>query len=198
MEQFITQPITLIMYAINVLVLWTGAWVGLTAADIDLAPPLPISHRSAWTHGPVFPFALSLATITVGHPLLTWFALGFLPSFALHLAYDMFPRRWVSISKISLMPIPIRLPGWMSFIYLWFSAVIAIACTLLVITQTAQLVWAGAALLFYGFKYVQKESGTWPWPFSLFFPGAAGDFPPLLMFGGATVAGLALILVIGA
>ena len=28
-----------------------GGVLGMTFADIDLAPPLPIRHRSAWTHG---------------------------------------------------------------------------------------------------------------------------------------------------
>jgi hypothetical protein len=33
-----------------------GFIIGLTFADIDLAPPLPLRHRSVWTHSPIIPF----------------------------------------------------------------------------------------------------------------------------------------------
>jgi hypothetical protein len=80
-----------------------GFIIGLTFADIDLAPPLPLRHRSVWTHSPIIPFGLSLL---VGvHPLAPWFLFGFLPAYMVHLIMDCFPKRWYGASKINLYPI---------------------------------------------------------------------------------------------
>lgn len=79
-----------------------GGVIGLTLADIDLAPPLPVSHRSFWTHSPAIPAALWWWLVNQNtDERLLWLALGFLPGFALHLAYDMFPKRWRGSARIS-------------------------------------------------------------------------------------------------
>ena len=93
-----------------------GLTLGATFPDIDLAPPLPLKHRSAWTHGPFIAVALSWAI--AWHPLLFWFALGATPALCLHLFKDMFPHKWHGGALIKLYPLPITLPAMLSFIYL--------------------------------------------------------------------------------
>ena len=116
--QYLTElaqnPIVQIL--INVFFVFLGVTIGGTFADIDLAPPLPISHRSFWTHGLLVP--LALAWVMDYHPLVFWFALGFLPAYAIHLAHDMFPKRWHGGAKIKLFPIPLTLPALFSFLWL--------------------------------------------------------------------------------
>ena len=105
-----------------------GAVLGLSFADIDLAPPLPIKHRSAWTHG--LPIPLALVWLANTYPAAWSFAGAFLVTYALHLLCDMFPRRWKGSALINLYPVPGSLPALLSFAYLlagvvasvWFSA----------------------------------------------------------------------------
>jgi hypothetical protein len=99
------------------LVFWAivGGVVGLTAADIDLAPPLPLKHRSAWTHGPVVPV---LAWLLVRSYPSTWpFAAAFLFTYSLYLLFDMFPNSWRGSALINLYPIKLSLPPLLSFLY---------------------------------------------------------------------------------
>ena len=96
--------------------LFFGAVIGGTFADIDLAPPLPIKHRSAWTHGPLIPFGILY--LVNFYPPAWWFAVGFLPAFAVHLVFDMFPKKWHGGAKIKLFPIPGTLPALFSFLFL--------------------------------------------------------------------------------
>jgi len=104
-----------------------GLSMGATMADIDLAPPLPVRHRSAWTHGPIFPaLAWGIAYL---YPGATAFAIGFSVAFALHLVKDMFPKRWHGGAKISWYPLGgWRMNGVLSFAFLALSA--GISCWL--------------------------------------------------------------------
>ena len=147
-------------YLYALVLLWLGASLGLTFADIDLAPPLPLSHRSAWTHGVFIP--LALLYISQGNPWARAFSLGFLPLYALHLAYDMFPRAWQSIACISLYPIPGRLPGWLSFLYLWVGLGAALWAWLALAPLWLEVGLVVALFLVYGATYAHKEGG-WPW-----------------------------------
>jgi hypothetical protein len=104
------------MLAFNIFVVFIGSTIGATFADIDLAPPLPIKHRSAWTHGPLVPLAMFW---TIGlYPVFWWFTVGFLPAFALHLFHDMFPKRWHGGAFIKLYPFPGSLGAVLSFLWL--------------------------------------------------------------------------------
>lgn len=109
---------------INAIALIIGATIGLTFADIDLAPPLPIRHRSFWTHGAIIPWLISL--FARQHPLAWWFAAGFLPAFALHLLADCLPKKWQGGALISLFPLGgWRLPAPLSL--LWIAGGVAAA-----------------------------------------------------------------------
>jgi hypothetical protein len=93
-----------------------GAILGLTFADIDLAPPLPLKHRSAWTHGPLVPYA---APFLIGlYPALWPFVTCFLVTYGLHLVADMFPRMWSGSALINLYPLHLSLPPLLSFVWL--------------------------------------------------------------------------------
>jgi hypothetical protein len=162
-----------------IILMWLGAILGMTFADIDLAPPLPLSHRSAWTHGVFIP--LGLLTISQDNPLARAFSLGFLPLYALHLAYDMFPAAWQSIACISLYPLKLRLPGWLSFLYLWLGAVVALGVWLALGPLWWELSLVTLLGLVYGAKYAHKESG-WPW----------NSIPPL---GAVVIAGMVVLFI---
>jgi hypothetical protein len=103
--------------AISAFLLFVGLTIGATFADIDLAPPLPLRHRSVWTHGPLLPWLLVGWGLDL-HPLAWWFVVGFLPALTLHLLYDMFPRRWHGGATIKLFPLPGTLPAFLSFLFL--------------------------------------------------------------------------------
>jgi len=99
---------------ITVLMILAGLFLGGTLPDIDLAPPLPVKHRSLWTHGPFLPYlALWLAT-----PYWLPFWSAFLPALALHLFKDMFPRSWAGGALIKFYPLPGNFGPFLSFIYL--------------------------------------------------------------------------------
>lgn len=99
-------------YALGIL----GAIVGLTFADVDLWPTLPIKHRSAWTHGPLVPYGL--AWLIALYPWFWPFGVGFLITYAFHLISDMFPHAWHGSAMINLFPVPLALPSLLSFVWL--------------------------------------------------------------------------------
>lgn len=100
----------------NAITLIAGMIIGATFADVDLAPVLPLRHRSAWTHGALVPALL--AALVALYPDWRWFVVGFLPAYAVHLWHDMFPKKWHGSAKISLFPLPWRLPALLSFLFL--------------------------------------------------------------------------------
>lgn len=100
----------------NIVICILGWIIGLTFADIDLAPVIPIKHRSAWSHGPVIPWLLVFFFASYGW--VWWFAVGFLPAFSLHLLHDMFPKAWHGSAKINFFPFPLILPAVFSFVFL--------------------------------------------------------------------------------
>lgn len=110
-----------------------GAVVGLTFADIDIAPPIPLKHRSAWTHGPLIPALLLL--LAGRYPAAWSFVVAFMATYAIHLLCDMFPRRWRGSALINLYPLPWSLPPLLSFLYLGLGV--------------AGSVWVGARVLGY-------------------------------------------------
>ena len=115
-DEMMPTTISFIIFAI-------GASIGITFADIDLAPPLPLQHRSAWTHGPLV--AWLVLWLLALYPNLYWFAVGFLPMHAIHLFADMFPRNWKGGAMIKLYPIKKQLAPVLSFAWLGFGAYVS-------------------------------------------------------------------------
>lgn len=160
-----------------------GGVIGLTLADIDLAPPIPLKHRSWLTHGAWIPLAVMALPASPA-----WIALlgGFLPAFALHLIYDMFPRRWSGVATISLYPIGNgRAPGWLSAVYMGASAFITLSLLALLNINILMVTIITILLII---VYSQKEKGVTALK-------KAGNIPPLavysvlygLVFGWITV-----------
>lgn len=145
-------------WAFALIPLIAGAVIGLTIADLDLAPPIPLAHRSFWTHGPLVPAVIVWAVIALAWPWLYWFALGLLPAFALHCAYDMWPKKWVSIAKISLYPIPWRLSGSLSFSVLAASVVASLAGAAYLAPSGIGLWAVLLVVIIVGRRYVEKET----------------------------------------
>jgi len=113
----------MIPIAINFVLFAIGASIGIKFADIDLAPPLRLRHRSVWTHGPLIAWLVIylLSLFPSGY----WFAVGFLPAHAIHLFADMFPRNWKGGAMIKLHPIKRELAPVLSFAWLGFGAYIS-------------------------------------------------------------------------
>ncbi|MBI5950211.1 MAG: hypothetical protein HY865_01025 [Chloroflexi bacterium] len=110
-------------HLINFLLFALGAAIGIKFADIDLAPPLRLKHRSVWTHGPLITW---LVIYLLGlFPWGYWFAVGFLPANAIHLLADMFPRNWKGGALIKLHPIKRDLAPILSFVWLGFGAYVS-------------------------------------------------------------------------
>jgi hypothetical protein len=103
-----------------------GAVIGLTFADIDLAPPLPFRHRSAWTHGPLIVYVM-IFLLSLYPGWFYWFVVGFLPANAIHLLADMFPRNWKGGAMVKLHPIKRELAPILSFAWLGYG--VYISCT---------------------------------------------------------------------
>jgi len=102
-----------------------GGALGTTFADIDLAPPLLLRHRSAWTHSAWVALLLFLLR---GRVPVYWFAIGFLPAHVMHLARDLFPEHWQGGSRISFYPLSgERLGGVLSFLWLLLNALATLA-----------------------------------------------------------------------
>lgn len=102
---------------ISVVLLGSGLMVGSLLPDIDLAPVLPIRHRSFWTHGPW----LSIVFIAgSGQQWAGWDSLwlGLLLGLALHLLNDASPKSWRGASHINLFPLPWSLSAWFSWLYI--------------------------------------------------------------------------------
>ena len=153
-----------LLYIFNILLIVGavvfGVKVGVLFADIDLAPPLPIKHRSAWTHSGLF-------IVFIGYwnwsGLWQWFFLGLIAGHVIHLAYDCFPKSWQGGATISFYPIPIRLSGVGSFLWLVFAGVFWSAYGLVVLAGNWFIlaVICGAVILA-GRAYVGAQSATWP------------------------------------
>lgn len=80
-----------------------GLLIGLKLPDLDLAPVLPLRHRSAWTHGPVLTVGLLLAADR--WPAWAWLLLGGMVGCMMHLVSDMLPRSWRGSARINWYPL---------------------------------------------------------------------------------------------
>jgi len=125
-----------------------GGAFGLVMADIDQNLPF-IKHRSIFTHGILWP--LILFNEPIDTPYVRWVVVGFFSAYAVHLVYDMYPRKWVGIAKIHVLG-KWRLNGLLS--WLWLGAG-ALASLMLVshllssIEQSSIIIMVLVAFLFF-------------------------------------------------
>ena len=112
------QPLSLIALAASV-------YIGLKFPDVDQRVGF-LLHRSIITHGPLLPlvaFAFALGENPVQRRLGTGIGIGF----AVHMAFDLFPRGWQGYALISL---PVY--GWTPsvFSWVWISATMLVCFSL--------------------------------------------------------------------
>lgn len=97
-----------------------GFAVGYRLPDVDLAPVLPIRHRSIWTHGPLLPWLCLWAAGS--WPEYAAGAAGLLAGLSAHLAADAFPRAWAGSALINGAPLGFVLSPLWSFVCVAVSA----------------------------------------------------------------------------
>lgn len=101
------------MDSVVVVVSAVALLIGRTLPDIDLAPVLPLRHRSAWTHGPLLPLAAWWAAQQ--WPAWWWPAVALCAGLAVHMIEDMWPRRWRGAALVNCYPLPYTMPPLMSW-----------------------------------------------------------------------------------
>lgn len=96
--------------------------VGYRLPDIDLAPVLPVRHRSAFTHGPLWAVLGVWAAATF--PQFGVVIVFALLAVTLHLLEDVSPRKWQGSALVNLFPLPLSLPAVLSWLYLAISTIV--------------------------------------------------------------------------
>jgi len=96
--------------------------VGLKLPDIDLAP-IFWHHRSGWTHGPLLPFLMVHLDLRFPAYHYAWIAL--LAGMAIHLAADMFPKKWQGMALINFRPLKITLSPMKSALMIFSGSVLS-------------------------------------------------------------------------
>lgn len=153
-----------------------GLGIGMKIADIDFILPLT-KHRSFVTHGVFFPLMLFALTTEFGQNLLEqalsnemsstiekanvvgYFVSSFCLTYAIHLVFDMYPKKWHGIAKIHT-PIG-RMPGLFSWLWLGIGAIASLWVIFVLLESDLEWMIAGAVMLFTFFEVSKKEESTW-------------------------------------
>ena len=123
-----------------------GLHVGIGLPDIDQRTEL-LLHRSIITHSPFIPLIVLVLALRIGFGLYT-FAMGVSIGFAVHHAFDLFPKGWTGAALIG-----IPFYGWAPWQFSWiWIALTTIVCAYL----AARLVQGWLERLWYllGFIYI--------------------------------------------
>ena len=97
-----------------------GLHYGISMPDIDQRTNLLI-HRSIITHSPLIPFILFGLVSTVGYRLYRRFVIGLCVAFAVHHAFDLFPKEWTGYALIRIPFLVGTTPALFSWIWIAFS-----------------------------------------------------------------------------
>lgn len=134
-----------------------GLHWGISLPDIDQRTNL-LLHRSIITHSPLIPLILLVLALRIGLGLHA-FAMGVSIGFAVHHAFDLFPKGWTGAALIG-----IPFYGWAPALFSWiWIAFTMIACAYL----AARLVQGQLDKLWYllGFIYIfiltVPKEGAW-------------------------------------
>ncbi len=115
---------TLIWQPLSLVALGIAAYIGLKLPDIDQQVGF-LLHRSIITHGPLFPVA-AFVLAQVDNPLPRRFGMGLTLGYAVHLAFDLFPRSWQGYALVSI-PGYGWIPGIASWIWIAFTLLLCVA-----------------------------------------------------------------------
>lgn len=112
----------LIWQSFSLIVLAAAVYIGLKFPDVDQRVGF-LLHRSIITHGPLLPL-LAFAFALGDNPVQRRLGMGIGIGFAVHMAFDLFPRAWQGYALISL---PVY--GWTPpvFSWIWISATMLIS-----------------------------------------------------------------------
>ena len=160
----------LLTFAIGVASFAAGAWLGSWFPDIDLMMKSFLGHRSIVTHSFLIP---ALLLVAAGMARLEWadgFVAGFSAGVALHLAFDLFPKK----TGTALITSPIfgkkgflshrKLSKNASVVLLFVSVFLSMSAYVIMARTPAGIVTCGAtlaALSWYGVA-VKKEQIAGP------------------------------------
>ena len=138
-----------------------GLHCGIVMPDIDQRTNL-LLHRSIITHSPLIPVIVVLLALRIGLGLYA-FAMGVSIGFAVHHAFDLFPKAWTGYALIRIPFLAGTTPVLFSWIWIAFST---LACAYL----AARLVQGRLDKLWYllGFIYIfmvtVPKEGAWLGP----------------------------------
>ena len=108
---------------VGLILLVVGLWIGLELPDADQSASF-LLHRSIITHGPLIPGLLFIVAAASRAIPVRWLALGVGIGFAVHLAFDLYPRSWQGYALISV-PYFGWMPDWFSKAWIGISALLA-------------------------------------------------------------------------
>ncbi len=107
----------------GLVLLIAGLWIGLELPDVDQSVSF-LRHRSIITHGPLIPAALFVFAVSNQSVPLRWLAMGVCIGFAVHLAFDLYPKGWQGYALISV-PYLGWTPEWFSKAWIGLSALLS-------------------------------------------------------------------------
>ena len=118
---------SLILQPLSLVALGIAAYIGLKLPDVDQQVGF-LLHRSIITHGPLFPLAAFILA-QVDNPLPRRFGTGVGLGYAVHMAFDLFPKSWQGYALISIPGY-----GWIPSVASWiWIAVTMLLCMALAI-----------------------------------------------------------------
>ena len=138
-----------------------GLHWGIRLPDIDQLTDL-LLHRSIITHGPLIPVILFAVALRLRFPPTRLFAMGVCLAFAIHHAFDLFPKSW---SAYALISIPFY--GWTPPTFSWIWIVFTAFAGTYLAAQLAQgVVDSGLYLLGVGYMFISTvpKEHTWLGP----------------------------------
>ena len=136
-----------------------GLHYGIRLPDIDQKTNLLI-HRSIITHSPLIPFILFILVSKIRFQLYRWFVMGVCLAFAVHHAFDLFPKEWTGYA---LIRIPFSIgptPALFSWIWIGFSVFACAYLAARLVRGLMDIVWYLLGLGYIFIQTVPKEH-TW-------------------------------------
>ena len=137
-----------------------GLHCGIVMPDIDQRTTL-LLHRSIITHSPLIPVIVVLLALRIGLGLYT-FAMGVSIGFAVHHAFDLFPKGWTGYALISI-PAYGQTSPLFSWIWIAFSTLTCVYLAARLVQGRLDRLWYLLGFIYIFILTVPKE-GAWLGP----------------------------------
>jgi nitrate/nitrite transporter NarK len=148
-------------YILAVAALIVGTLIGLQLPDADRVFTLFLVHRSVLSHS----FLLPLGLYLIARGRERWLMLGSVGvsfAVAVHLAFDLFPRRWVGFAQL-YAPLFGRVDTSLSVLWLAVSIVVCCALGLTLVRDRRDLALSLVAMA-WGFVVAAQREAVWFMP----------------------------------